>query len=218
MAQSGSECAGRSPGEVFGQSQHAGIGTYPGQRGLHGFLHHLADLPGHGEGAFAFHAVGLDKEDVAAGRRPGQAHRHPGPLHPFGDLGIHPHLDVAQALLEDFTGDNQLFFLAFDDPARLLAAYRADHLFEFAHARFAGVVADDVPHRVLGKFDLLRRDSVFPDLARNQEAARDVHLLLFAVALQRDQFHAVEQRRRYRVEHVGGTDKQHLERSNGTSR
>ena len=57
---------------------------------------------------------------------------------------------------------------------------------------------------------LLRRDSVLLDLARNQVADRDVHLLLFAVALQRDDLHAVEQRRRNRVEHVGRADEEHL--------
>ena len=84
------------------------------------------------------------------------------------------------------------------------------HLLQLAHAGLARVVAHDVAHRVLGKLDLLRRDAVFLDLARNQVAEGDVHLLLFAVALQRDDLHAVEQRRRHRVEHVGRADEQHL--------
>ena len=37
-----------------------------------------------------------------------------------------------------------------------------------------------------------------------------MHLLLFAVALQRDDLHAVLQRRRHRVEHVRGADEEHL--------
>ena len=163
-----------------------GVRTHPGQRGLHRFLHHLADLAGHGEAALALHLVGFDEENVAAGRRPGQSHGHAGPLHAFGDFGFHAHLDAAQEFLQHFARDDQLFRLAFDHAARLLAADRADHLLQLAHAGFARVVAHDVPHRLLGKLDLLRRDSVFLDLARNQVAVGDVHLLLFAVALQRD--------------------------------
>ena len=55
--------------------------------------------------------------------------------------------------LNDLAGDDQLFGLAFDDAARLLAADRADDLLEFAHAGFARVVAHDVADRLLGKLD-----------------------------------------------------------------
>ncbi len=41
----------------------------------------------------------------------------------------------------------KLFSLAFDHAARFFSAYRADHLLELAHARFARVVAHDVPDR-----------------------------------------------------------------------
>ena len=82
----------------------AGVGAHPGERGLHRFLHHLADLAGHGEAALALHLVGLDEEDVAAGRRPGQADGHAGPLDALGDLGIDAHLDAAQELLDALRG------------------------------------------------------------------------------------------------------------------
>ena len=160
--------------------------------------------------ALALHLVGLDEEDVAAGRRPGQAYSHAGPLHALLDLGIHAHLDVAQEFADDFAGEDELFLLAFDHAPRFLAADGADDLLEFADAGFARVVANQVAHRVLGKLDLLRRDPVFLDLARNQVAVGDVQLLLFAVALERNDFHAVQQRRRHGVEHVGGADEQHL--------
>ena len=97
-----------------------------------------------------------------------------------------------------------------DDAPRLLSANRPDRLLQLAHARLARVVADDVPHRILGKLDLLRRDPVLLDLARNQVAVGDMHLLLFAVALQGNHLHAVHQRRRHRVQHVRRADEQHL--------
>src|ERR1043166_2804107 len=56
------------------------VGSHPGQSGLHGFLHYLADLSGHGEAALALHLVGLNEEDVAASRCPSQAHSHAGAL------------------------------------------------------------------------------------------------------------------------------------------
>ncbi len=54
------------------------------------------------------------------------------------------------------------------------------------------------------------RDSVLLDLARNQIALGDVDLLLLGVAGELDDLHAVEQRRRYRVQLVGCADKQHV--------
>ena len=59
-------------------------------------LHHLADLPGHGEAALALHLVGFDEEHVAARRRPGQAHRHAGALGALGDFAFGTDLDAAQ--------------------------------------------------------------------------------------------------------------------------
>ena len=82
-----------------------------------------------------------------------------------------------------FAGDDEFFRLALDHAPRLLAADGADDLLQFAHAGLARVVADDVADRFLGELDLLRRDAVLLDLARNQVAVGDVHLLLFAVAL-----------------------------------
>ena len=83
-------------------------------------------------------------------------------------------------------------------------------LLQFADARLPRVVAHNVAHRILGKLDLLGRDSVLLDLPRNQVPVGDVHLLLFAVALQGDHLHPVQQRRRHRVQHVRRADEQHL--------
>ena len=135
---------------------------------------------------------------------------HAGPLYALRDFGVHAHLDAAEELLEHFAGDHQFFIVAFDHAPRLLAADRAQHLLQLAHAGFARVVAHNVAHRVLGKLDLLRRDAVLLDLARNEVAEGNVHLLLLAVALQEDQLHPVQQRRRNGIEHVGRADEEHL--------
>src|ERR1039458_5637050 len=79
-----------------------------------------------------------------------------------------------------------------------------------AHPGLPRVVAHDVEHRILGKLDLLWGNAVLLDLAGNQVAEGDVLLLVFAVALQKDQLHAVQQRRRNRVQLVGSADEQGL--------
>ena len=87
--------------EVFLDAQLRRVRTHPGQRGLHRFLHHLADLAGHGEAAFALHRVGFDEQYVAARRSPGQAHGNAGALGALGNLAFHANLDAAQELLDD---------------------------------------------------------------------------------------------------------------------
>ncbi len=106
--------------------------------------------------------------------------------------------------------DDQLLGFPFRQPARLLAADRADRAFQVADARFPRVVPDHVPHRLFRKFDLFRRHAVLFFLPRNQVLERDVNFLFFRVALQFDNLHAVAQRLRNRIEHVRGRDEQHL--------
>ncbi len=100
--------------------------------------------------------------------------------------------------------------LAFHHAPGLLTADCADRLLQLAYSGLARVVANDIAHRFLGNLDLLRGNSVLLDLARNQVPLGDVHLLLFAVALQRNQFHPVQQRRRNRVKHVRRANEQYL--------
>ena len=113
-------------------------------RRLHRFLHHLAELSGHGEAALAFHLAGFDEEHVAAGRRPRQAHGHAGALGALGNFAFGADLHAAQhvVLLHQLRRHAQLVGLAFGDAPRLLAADRADRPLQVAHARFARVVAE----------------------------------------------------------------------------
>src|ERR1700678_348363 len=99
--------------EVFVQTHAGRVRSHPGQRRLHRLLHHLADLPGHVESALALHLVGFDEENVAAGRRPGQTHSHARPLHAFGDLGFHAHLNATEKFLENVARHSELFRLPF---------------------------------------------------------------------------------------------------------
>ena len=141
--------------EVFRHAKTIRIRSHPGQRRLHGLLHDLADLAGHGESAFAFHGIGFDEQHVAAGGSPGQAYGNSRPLRALGNFAFAADLDATQEFLNDFFADDQLLGLAFRQPARLLAADRADGAFQTAHARFPRVVPDHVAHSLFRKFDLL---------------------------------------------------------------
>src|ERR1700722_8426524 len=115
--------------EIFGHAQPVRVGPYPGQRRLHRFLHNLANLPGHGESAFAFHGVGFDEEDVATGRSPGQAHTYSRAFRAFSDLTFAANLDTTQKFLNHILSDDQLLSLAPDEPRRRLAADSANGAF-----------------------------------------------------------------------------------------
>ena len=59
-------------------------------------------------------------------------------------------------------------------------------------------------------FDLAGPQPVLLDLPRDQITLGDIDLLVLGVAAELDDLHAVAQRRRDRVEHVGRRDKEHL--------
>src|SRR5579864_1354622 len=196
--------------EAFLNPEPGCVRPHPGQSRLHRLLHHLTDLSGHGEATFAFHGVRFHEKDVSAGGRPSQPDRHACTFGALGDLAFGPDLDPTQKFLNDFRSYYQLFGLSFRQPSRLFAADRANRALQVAHARLPRIVPDYVPYRFFRKFNLLSRHTVFLFLTRNQILKRDVHFLFFRVALQFDDFHAVAQRLRNRIEHVRGRDEQHL--------
>ena len=182
--------------ETFVDAKLLRIRPHPGQRRLHGLLHHLAELAGHGEAALALHLVGLDEEDVAAGRRPRQPNGHAGSLGALGNFALGADLHPTQhvVMLHQLRRYHQFVVLAFGNAPRLLAADGADGALQAADTGFAGVVANDEADRFLGKLDLVAANSVLLDLTRNQVLECDVYLFLFRVALQLDDLHAIAQR------------------------
>ena len=186
------------------------VGTHPAMRGLHGLAHHVLNLAGDGKASFAFHPGRFDEQNVASRRRPGQSNDHSGPFGALGNLAFAADLNAPQKFLDDLLGHDQLFALAFRQPPRLLAADRAEIPFQAAHPGFPRVVADYVAHGFFRKLNLLGGDAVLFDLPGDQILERDVNLLFFRVSLQFDDLHAVAQRFRDRIEHIGGGDEQHL--------
>ena len=201
--------------EIFGYAQPIRIRPHPRQGRLHGLLHDLPDLAGHGESAFTFHSIGLDEQHVPPRGSPCQAYGYARTLRALGNFAFAANLDAPKEFLDDLFADDQLLGFTLSQPARLLAADGADGAFQAAHARFARVVPDHVANSLFGKFNLLAGNPVLVDLSRDQVSERDVYLLFFGVALQFNNLHAIAQRLGDRVEHVRGSDEEHLGKIEG---
>src|SRR5216684_1002025 len=187
------------------------IRARPGQCRGHRFLHHFAEMPGHGELLAAAHARGLDEDDVASHRRPDQSDGNAGPLDAFLDFLLRAELRHAQELANHFRCHHHLFHLAFGDAPRLFARDRRDLALQVAHTRFPREAVDDFPQPLVGEFDLLPRFyAVLGGLLGDQVLVRDVQLLLARIAGQFDDLHAVPQRFWDGIHPVRRGDEQHL--------
>ena len=127
-----------------------GAAPHPGQRGLHRFLHHRPELPGHDQPLVAArHAAGFDEQHIAAHRRPRQPHRDAGTARALGHFRIGTESRRAEILLHHLRRHLDLFARALRDAPRLLAADRADLALQVAHAGLARVAAHQEAHRVI---------------------------------------------------------------------
>src|SRR5438874_10981481 len=98
--------------KALSDSQVNGIRPYPGERRLHGFLHDLADLAGHGEPTFPTHHIGFDEQHIAASRSPREADRNAGAFRALSDFAFTADLDPPEKFLNDFLSNHQLLGLA----------------------------------------------------------------------------------------------------------
>ena len=81
---------------------------------------------------------------------------------------------------------------------------------KIADAGFARVVADDFEDSVVVEDEVFLAQAGLRPLFLDEILARDLQLFLLGVALQAENFHAVLQRGRNGVEHVGRGDKENL--------
>src|SRR5438045_9766992 len=88
--------------KALSDSQVNGIRPYPGKRRLHGFLHDLADLAGHGEPTFALHYVGLDEQYISTSGRPRKADRDASALGALSTFAFTADFDASEQFLNDF--------------------------------------------------------------------------------------------------------------------
>ena len=180
-----------------------------GERDPRRLLHHVAELAGQDQALVALHRGRLDEEDVAAGaghREAGGDTRDRGALDRLLEEALAPERLAQRIGVED----DRPLGLARGDPGRGAAQQLAQLALELAHAGLAGVLGDHGAQDLVADLDLVGLEPVALQLARQQVAAGDRQLLLGRVAVEGDDLHAVEQRRRDRVEQVRGGDEDDL--------
>ena len=96
------------------------------------------------------------------------------------------------------------------NPGGDLAQHGAELSLELSHPCLARVIGDDRLENLVLHRHLVLAQAIALQLPRPQVPARDRRLLRRGVAVEADHLHAVEQRRRDRVGHVGRRDEQHL--------
>src|SRR5262249_33674011 len=114
----------------------------------------------------------------------------------------------AEKFLDNTRVHHKMRILTFQQTPRVLPANIRDLSFEITDTRFSRVVPYDVLQRRILKFDLLGIDSAILAAARDKVLPRDLNFFFFGVARQFEDFHAVPQRRRNRVENIGGSDEE----------
>src|SRR5438876_2914177 len=174
-------------------------------------FHDLLDLTGEDELLLLrslVHDRRLDREDVAAVL----GHRNAGGradlVFLLGQTVVVP---LGTEVRREVLGlDLDRLGLALGDRARDLAVDRADLPLEVADAGLARVLADEPEERVVAHHQLAFLEAVLLQLLRQEEALRDMHLLVLGVAGEPDDLHAVAERRDDRVLDVRGRDEDHL--------
>jgi hypothetical protein len=112
-----------------------------------------------------------------------------------GNAGAHRDLAFEARLAEDLRD----LLAPEHDPRRAavgdlhgdVAQRLADLALQIANAGLAGIALDDQPQRLIVDLDLLGLQAVGLELAANQIAPRDLQLLVFGVAGEADDLHAV---------------------------
>ena len=118
-------------------------------------------------------------------------------------------LDHAQVIVHVVLRDRDVVIHAFlDHFARNLAADVADFALQIAHARLAGVGANQAGYGFVREFDVLIGEPGLRHLLLHQELLGDLNFFLLGVAMQPQHFHAVLQRGRNGVDHVGSRDEE----------
>jgi len=186
--------------------QGVGLGAGVAQRGLSRLLHHLTQLAGELQRALARHDRHLDAQGVSACLGPCQAGGHANGVGVLG--GTEVIARRAEVLDQGLAADALGRRLALGHAACHLAADVGNLAVQVAHARLVGVLADDTQNGGVGEAQGVQ--PVLLQLVRDEEAARDVQLLILHVAGELDHLHAVFQRGRDRVQGVGRSDEHHL--------
>ena len=176
---------------------------------LRRFLHHVAQLSCQRQSALALHQHRFGGKHLAAHFCPSQARGQPDFIFLLGqEIAI---LQNAQVIVDVGVRHFDFDVLPLGHYfARDLAANVRDFAAQVPHPGFMSIVPNDVRDRVVRKFQIRLRKPGSRNLFRNQEALRNLMLFLFRVPRDAQNFHAILQRLRNRVQHVCGADEHHL--------
>ena len=202
--------------EVGREAEPFGAGADDAPCSGDGFLHHVAQLAGAHDVAFAFEGDGFDGEQLAAHFRPRQPGYLADAVFVFGHAEVeaaHAEVVVQVARVHDngFGLAAAVFVRVFGQLRRhhALAADFGDFAVERAHAGFAGVVAHDVAHGRFADVHFAFAHAVALHLFGHEVLHGDADFFVFGVAREADDFHAVEQGGGD-VHAVGGGDEQYV--------
>src|SRR5262249_15212420 len=153
----------------------------PRQRSLCRLLHDVTELSGERQTVRALHSGGLDEEQIASGRCPGEPGGHAGNPRPLLEFLVLEAWDP-EVRGQRIRGDRRWRGVALGAPARDLPADTADLALEVADARFARVATNEEAQRLRRERHVgADRHAMLARLARQQMPLRDPHFLLLGV-------------------------------------
>src|SRR5580704_764421 len=195
--------------EVAWQPQSLRARAHVRHSGLRRLLHHITQLAGQRQLAFAVDDSSFRAKNRPAYFRPCQT-RNQTDFATFMRQAV-TELYYSQEIVYVFIGDRDVVVLAFlHHFSSYLAAHVADFPLQITHPSFPRVGTNQGPDGVVGEFDVLIRQPRLGHLLFHQELLRDLDLLRFGVTMQPQHFHAVLQSRGDGVHHIGGGDEKHL--------
>ena len=115
----------------------------------------------------------------------------------------------ARKICEIFRRDGNAGGLAFQYAAQRFSRQLCDFPLKRTHTRFPRVIADQITQSIVADREFLRLKPMGFDLLVEQMSLRNLQLLVLGIALQPDDFHAV-QKRLWQIKAVGRCHEHHV--------
>src|SRR5215831_5379325 len=185
------------------------IGPYPSERRFGGFLHDVANLTGHSEMPSSSCDVGFDEQNVATDGRPRQSDYNAGTLYTFFHFLFKLIFRRAEEFFDHTRCYDQARILAFQQTAGMFPADICNLPLEVSDTGLARVMPHDVMQGRILKFDLIGLQTTIVTTTGHEVVSGDLHLFLFGIAGQFDDFHTVSQRGWNRIENIRGRNEKY---------
>ena len=154
-------------------------------------LHHIAKVTREVELALAWCEDRLHVEDVATNLSPCKTCNHA--AHASDIVAVVAELRLAEHLLDALLAHCSGVVVAEGYCLSTVACHLGNHLVECAHARFAGVVLDDLHDSIVGDVELLLGDAMCLALLGDKVLACNLRLIFENIAGDVDHLHTIAQ-------------------------